>query len=107
MAKQVHAINMTAKQIKAAIATPEDLLAFMNDRQQAVTDDVNRIADEYMAHGNQAALTMLNGLILDNDLKLWESSVLESKVCAELTKRGVFTIANDNYNSNDQEIQYC
>ena len=105
MAKQVHPINMTAKQIKAIIATPEDLLSFMDDRQKAVTDDVNRIADEYVAHGSEAALRMLNGLILDNDLKLWESSVLESKVCKELTKRGVFTIANDN--SNDPEIQYC
>ena len=105
MAKQVHPINMTAKQIKAIIATPEDLLSFMDDRQKAVTDDVNRIADEYVAHGSEAALRMLNGLILDNDLKLWESSVLESKVCKELTKRGVFTIANDN--SNDPEIQHC
>ena len=91
MTKQVHAINMTAKQIKAIIATPEDLLAFMDERQKAVTDDVNRIADEYMANGSEAALTMLNGLILANDLKLWESSALESKVCKELTKRGVFT----------------
>lgn len=95
MNKQVHAINMTAKQIKAIIATPEDLLSFMNDRQQAVTDDVNRIADEYIANGSEAALAMLNGLILTNDLKLWESSVLESKVCKELTKRGVFTVVNN------------
>ena len=71
--------------------TTEGLIAFMNDRQQAVTDDVNRIADEYVSHGEQAALLMLNGLISANNLKVWESSALESKVCAELRKRGVLT----------------
>jgi hypothetical protein len=91
MPNKLHPIDMTAKQIKAILDSPEALASFMDERQKAVTDDVNRIADEYTAHGNQAALTMLNGLILANNLKVWESSVLESKVCKELTKRGVFT----------------
>ena len=69
----------------------KNLTAFIDERQQAVTDDVNRITNEYVTNGERAAINMLNDLILVNGLKVWEASALESKVCRELTKRGVFT----------------
>ena len=65
----------------------ETLLALTTD----VIDNVNRIADEYVANGEKAAVAMLNDLMLTNNLKKWEAYALESKVCKELTKRGVFT----------------
>ena len=72
----------------------ENLTTSIEERQHAVTDDVNRIADEDVANGERAAINMFNDLILVNDLKVWEASVLESKVCRELNKRGVFTRVN-------------
>ena len=72
----------------------KNLTTSIEERQQAVADDVNRIADEYVANGERAAINMFNDLILANDLKVWEASVLESKVCRELNKRGVFTRVN-------------
>ena len=73
----------------------EDLTTFIDERQQVVVDDVNRIADEYMINGEQAALTMLNDIISANDLKVWEANVIQSKVCRELTKRKSLLILGD------------
>lgn len=69
----------------------KELLKFMEEREQAVKNHVSMIVDDYMVNGEKSALTMLNDLILTNNLKKWEACVLESKVCRELTNRGVFT----------------
>ena len=85
---QSKVMEKTDAEIKELLDDPEQFVAFLFKRQLFVNKQVATIADEYGLNGEKAALTMLNDIIMSNNLKVWEASVLSQKVVVLLRERG-------------------